>query len=193
MAKKNTVERLAGGIGRDFDQLLTTIIGRAETLGEYLSAGDPRANDVAAIRQAAERAFGLTQQLLAFSRTRGLRPKVVDVNAIVGRARFTLQRIAGERIRIDMRLAADAHRVRIDAEPLQQIVYNLALSARDAMPDGGVLTIATGNVSVAPDDARASEVEPGQYLELSMTDTGAPIDSAVQPSLFERSGDEPVH
>ena len=87
MAKKDTVERLASGIARDFDQFLTTIIGHAETLGEYLSPGDPRAGDVTAIRHAAERALALTQQLLAFSRTRGLRPKVADVNAIIGRSR----------------------------------------------------------------------------------------------------------
>jgi two-component system cell cycle sensor histidine kinase/response regulator CckA len=185
MAKKDTVERLAGGIARDFDQFLTTIIGHAETLGEYLSPGDPRAGDVNAIRHAAERAFGLTQQLLAFSRTRGLRPRVADVNAIIGRSRYTVQRVVGDQIRLDVRLAADAHRVRVDGEQLQQIVFNLAVSARDAMPDGGRLAITTANVSIAADDPRAAEVAPGDYLELSISDTGMPIDSAVQPYLFD--------
>jgi len=188
MAKKDTVERLAGGIARDFDHYLTTIIGHAETLGEYLSPGDPRAGDVAAICHAAERAFGLTQQLLAFSRTRGLRPKVADLNGIIGRLRYTLQRVAGDQIRLDMRLAPAAHRVRVDAEQLQQIVFNLALSARDAMPDGGVLAIATANVSIASDDPRAADVAPGEYIELSISDTGTPIDAAVQPCLFDEFG-----
>ncbi|MBW8861392.1 MAG: hybrid sensor histidine kinase/response regulator, partial [Acidobacteria bacterium] len=184
MPKKNTVERLAGGIARDFDQFLTTIIGHAETLGEYLSPGDPRAGDVAAIRHAAERAVGLTEQLLAFSRTRGLRPTVADLNAIIGRSRYTVQRVVGDQIRFETRLAADVHRVRVDGEQLQQIVVNLALSARDAMPDGGLLTISTANVSVAGDDPRAAEIAPGDYVELSISDTGMSIDSAVQPSLF---------
>jgi CheY-like chemotaxis protein len=185
MAKKDTVERLAGGIARDFDQYLTTIIGHAETLGEYLSPGDPRAGDVAAIRHAAERAFGLTQQLLAFSRTRGLRPKVADLNGIIGRLRYTLQRVVGDQIRLDLRLAPDAHRVRVDAEQLQQIVFNLALSARDAMPDGGVLAISTANASIDSEDPRAADVAPGNYIELSISDTGMPIDAAVQPYLFD--------
>src|SRR3954454_11446021 len=184
MPKKNTVERLAGGVARDFDQFLTTIIGHAETLGEYLSPGDPRAGDVAAIRHAAERAVGLTEQLLAFSRTRGLRPTVADLNAIIGRSRYTVQRVVGDQIRLETHLAADVHRVRGDGEQLQQIIVNLALSARDAMPDGGLLTIATANVSVAGDDPRAAEIAPGDYVELSISDTGMPIDSAVQPSLF---------
>jgi CheY-like chemotaxis protein len=133
MANKDTAGRLAGGIARDFDQFLTTIIGHAETLGEYLLPGDPRAGDVAAIRHAAERAFGLTQQLLAFSRTRGLRPRVADANAIIGRSRYTLQRVVGDQIRRDVRLAPDAHRVRVDGEH-QQIVFNLAVSARVREP-----------------------------------------------------------
>ena len=191
MPKNDTVERLAGGIARDFDQLLATIIGHAERLGEYLSPGDPRAEDVAAIRRAGERAFGLTQQLLAFSRTRGLRPRFADPNAIVARSRYTLQRVVGDQVRLDIHLAPDAHRVRVDGEQLQQIVLNLALTARDAMPGGGVLAIATANVSVGADDPRAGEAGPGDYLELSVSDTGAPADSAIQPYLFDGIDDAP--
>jgi two-component system, cell cycle sensor histidine kinase and response regulator CckA len=191
MPNKDSVERLAGGIAHDFDQFLTTIIGHAETLGEYLSPGDPRNGDVAAIRHAAERAFGLTQQLLAFSRTRGLRPRVADLNAIIGRSRYTLQRVVGDQIRLEIRLAPDAHRVRVDGEQLQQIVFNLALTARDAMPDGGLLAISTANVSVASDDPRAAEVAPGDYIELSISDSGAPIGPAVQPYLFGECDEAP--
>ena len=185
MAKDDTVERLAGGIARDFEELLTTILGHAETLGEFLSPGDPRAIEVAAIRQAAERACSLTDQLFAFSRTRAPRPRVTDVNAVVGRARYTVERVVGDRIQLDVRLAPDARSVRADAETLHQLLYNLTLNARDAMPDGGTLAVATANVSIAPDDARANEVEPGDYVELSVTDSGTPIDSSVQPYLFE--------
>jgi two-component system, cell cycle sensor histidine kinase and response regulator CckA len=188
----NTVERLAGAIARDFDQLLTTIVGRADRLGEFLSPGDPRAVEVAAIRQAAEHACELTQQLLTFSRTRALRPRVVDLNAMIGRARYTLQRAVGDHIRVEFSLAADARRVHLDAEHLQQILYNLTLSARDAMPDGGLLGISTRNVLLAPADAQARDLEPGEYVTLSVTDSGAPIDSSVQPHLFEPFSDGAV-
>jgi len=185
MGTNDSAERLAGGIAREFDLLLNTIIGHAETLGDYLSPGDPRASEVVAIREAAERACRLTQQLLAFSRTRALRPKVVDVNAIIGRTRYTLGRMVGDRVRIEMRRAADARPVRVDAEQLQQILYNLALSGRDAMPDGGVLAISTANVAIVPGDPRARDLEPGDYVEVSVTDSGTAIDASVQPYLFE--------
>jgi two-component system cell cycle sensor histidine kinase/response regulator CckA len=103
---------------------------------------------------------------------------------VIGRSRYTLQRLVGDQIRLETHLAPDVHRVRVDGEQLHQIVFNLALSARDAMPDGGLLTISTANVSVAGDDPRAAEIAPGDYIELSIGDTGVPIDSAVQPSLF---------
>jgi two-component system, cell cycle sensor histidine kinase and response regulator CckA len=187
MDKDDAVGHLAGGIARDFEQLLTAIIGHAETLGEYLSPGDPRATEVAAIRQAAERACSLTEQLFAFSRTRAPRPRIVDANAVIGRARSTVERMVGDHIRLELRLAADARPVRVDGEILQQLLYNLALSARDAMPDGGVLTVSSTNVAIAPGDARARDVDPGEYLEVSVTDSGAAIDSSAQPYLFEPS------
>src|SRR5262249_42210301 len=189
MAKDESVERRAGGIARDFEQLLTAIIDHAETLGEYLSPGDPRATEVASIRQAAERACSLTEQLFAFSRTRAPRPKVADPNAIISRARYTVERMVGDRVRLELRLTGSTRPVRVDAETLQQLLYNLALSAHQAMPDGGVLAIATKNVSVAAGDARTREVEPGDYVEVSVTDGDAALGGTVQPYLFE-PGDE---
>src|SRR5262245_10114752 len=189
MAKDDVVEQLAGGIARDFEQLLSAIIGHAETLGEVLSPGDPRASEVASIRQAAERACSLTEHLFAFSRTRAPRPKVADPNAIVSRARYTVERIVGDPIRLELRLMNDVRPVRVDAETLQQLFYNLALSVRETMPDAGVLTIATRNVSIAPGDVRARDVEPGDYVELSVMDSYPPVGSSVQPYLFE-PGDE---
>src|SRR3982751_5731305 len=122
---KTTVERRTGAITRDFDQLLTTIVGHADRLGEFLSPGDPRALEVAAIRHAAERACELTQQLLTFSRTRAMRPNVVDLHAMIGRARYTLQRVVGDQIGVEFRVAADTRPVRVDAGQLQQILYDL--------------------------------------------------------------------
>src|SRR5262245_25474781 len=185
MAKDDSVERLAGGIARDFEQLLTAIIGHAETLGEYLSPGDPRATEVASIRQAAERACSLTEQLFAFSRTRARRPKVADPNAIISRARYTVERMVGDQIRLELRLTNTTRPVRVDAETLQQLFYNLALSVRETMPEGGVLTIATKNVTIGPGDVRTQDVDAGDYVELSVTDHDAAVGATVQPYLFE--------
>jgi two-component system cell cycle sensor histidine kinase/response regulator CckA len=188
MASDDSVGRLAGGIARDLEQLLTAILSHGETLGDYLSPEDPRANEVAAIRRAAERACTLTDQLFAFGRMRATRPKVVDVNAILSRARYTIERMVGDRIGIELRLASDARPVRVDGETLQQLLYSVVLSAREAMPDGGALAIATTNVVIVPGDMRTADVDAGEYLELSVTDSRA-VDSSVQPSLFERRRD----
>jgi CheY-like chemotaxis protein len=185
MAKNETVERLAGGIAHDFDVLLTAIVGHAEHLSDYLSPGDPRASQVAAIRQAAEQASSLTQQLLAFSRTQTLRTTILDLNAVIARARHGLRRVLGDRIALETRPADRLWPVRADAEQFERILHSLAVNARDAMPGGGAVTLATSNVHIRPDDARARDVEPGDYVELTMTDTGAEIDSRVQPHLFE--------
>src|SRR5258707_1065503 len=103
MPRNETVELLAGGIAHDFDALLTTIVGRAENLSDFISPGDPRAADVAAIREAAEAAASLTRQLLAFSRRQALQPTVVDINAVVERLRHKLHRLLGHRIALETR------------------------------------------------------------------------------------------
>jgi CheY-like chemotaxis protein len=185
MAKNETVERLAGGIAHDFDLLLTAIVGHAENLSDYLSPGDPRAQQVTAIRQAAERAVNLTQQLLAFSRTQTLRPSILDLNAVIARARHGLRRVLGDRISLETRPADHLWPVHADAEQIEQILHTLALNARDAMPGGGAVTLATGNVRVGTADAQAGDLQPGDYVKLSMADTGAAIDSGVQAHLFE--------
>jgi len=183
--KNDTVERLAGGIAHDFDVLLTAIIGHAENLSDYLSPGDPRAAEVAAIRHAAEQASSLTQQLLAFSRTQTLRPTVVDLNAVLARARSGLQRVIGGRITLDIESGLRLWPVRADSGQLDQILINLAINARAAMPDGGAVTISTGNVLVANGDAQFTDMVPGEYVALAITDTGAGIQSTVQQHLFE--------
>jgi two-component system, cell cycle sensor histidine kinase and response regulator CckA len=186
MTSDHSIERPAGGIARDFEQLLTAIIGHAETLGDYLSPGDPRAGEVAAIREAAERACRLTDRLFAVGRTAAPRPKVADLNAIVSGARYTIERIVGERIALELRLAAAARPVRVDDRTVQQLFYSLALSAREAMPGGGVLAIATTNVTISPGDARTRELDAGEYVELSVTGGRAPADASEPASLFAR-------
>jgi two-component system cell cycle sensor histidine kinase/response regulator CckA len=185
MASNDTVELLAGGIAHDFDALLNAIVGHADTLTDCLSPGDPRAVQVAAIRRAAEQAATLTQQLLAYSRTQARQPAVLNLNAIIDAARPTLQRLVGTHIDLELRQAADLSCVRADAEQLEHILRHLAMNARDAMPDGGVLTLATANVSLDAAAAAHREVPPGDYVELSVTDTGVGIDEGMQPRLFE--------
>jgi two-component system cell cycle sensor histidine kinase/response regulator CckA len=185
MPKNETVELLAGGIAHDFDLLLTAIVGHADNLSDYLSPADPRAAEVVAIRQAAAQANALTQQLLAFSRTQALQPTVVDLNGVLDRMRHGLQRLLGNQVALDLRQAPDLWRVRADGVQLEHILRHLAVNARDAMPAAGVLTIATANLRVGEDEARRREVEPGDYVELSVADKGIGIESRMQAHLFE--------
>ena len=185
MAPHDTVELLAGGIAHDFDALLNVIVGHADTLTDCLSPGDPRAVQVAAIRLAAEQAATLTQQLLAYSRTQARQPTVLNLNAIVETVRPTLQRLVGPGIRLEIRPAAALANVLADAEQLEHILRHLAMNARAAMPAGGVLTMATANVSLDEAAAAHREVAAGGYVELSVTDTGVGIAAGTQPRLFE--------
>ncbi len=185
MAPHDTVELLAGGIAHDFDALLNVIVGHADTLTDCLSPGDPRAVQVAAIRLAAEQAATLTQQLLAYSRTQARQPTVLNLNAIIDTVRPTLQRLVGAGIRLEIRPAAALANVLADAEQLEHILRHLAMNARDAMPGGGVLTMATANVSLDEAAAAHREVAAGGYVELSVTDTGVGIAAGMQPHLFE--------
>jgi hypothetical protein len=185
MAPHDTVERLAAGIAHDFDALLNAIVGHADTLTDCLSPGDPRAAQVDAIRRAADQAGALTQQLLAYSRTQSRRPAVLNLNAIVDGARPTLQRLVGSHIRLDVQPAASQACVRADPEQIDHVLRHLAMNARDAMPDGGVLTLATANVSLDAAAAAQREVPAGDYVELAVTDTGVGIEAGMQPRLFE--------
>jgi two-component system cell cycle sensor histidine kinase/response regulator CckA len=185
MSKNETVELLAGGIAHDFDALLSTIVGHAENLSAYISPGDPRAVDVAAIREAAEAAASLTQQLLAFSRRQALRLTVVDVNAVVDRLQHKLRRLLGNRITLETRAGAGLLRACADADQLEQVLCNLAVNARDAMPIGGALTIATASVQFDAAEAARRDIAPGEYVELALQDTGVGMEAAMQAHLFE--------
>ena len=184
--KMEAVGRLAGGIAHDFNNILTAITGYADLLLEDLAAKDPRRQDAEEIRKASDRAAGLTRQLLAFSRQQVLQPRVVDLNALVSELEKMLRRLLGEDVTLATALAPTLGRVRTDPGQLEQVIMNLAVNARDAMPTGGRLTIETADVEF--DAAFAGDhypAQPGEYVMLAVTDTGSGMDAETQVHLFE--------
>jgi signal transduction histidine kinase/CheY-like chemotaxis protein len=182
--KMEAIGRLSGGIAHDFNNLLTAIRGYSELLLKDLQ-GSPLRADVEEIFNAADRAATLTGQLLAFSRRQILSPEIVVLNQRVTDMGRLLERLIGEHIAIDLRLASDLWSVRADAAQLEQVLVNLALNARDAMPQGGRLAIETINRDVKPKDAQALEITPGPFVELRVRDNGVGIPLDVQGRIFE--------
>jgi signal transduction histidine kinase/ActR/RegA family two-component response regulator len=182
--KMEAIGRLSGGIAHDFNNLLTAIRGYSELLLKELQ-GSPLRADVEEIFNAADRAATLTGQLLAFSRRQILTPEIVVLNQRVSDMSRMLDRLIGEHIAIDLRLASDLWPVRADAAQLEQVLVNLALNARDAMPQGGSLAIETANRHVKPGDAQALDISPGPYVELRVRDSGVGIPLEVQGRIFE--------
>jgi PAS domain S-box-containing protein len=184
--KMEAVGQLAGGIAHDFNNLLTAIVGYATLLDRALPPDDERREEVHEIVGAARRAGNLTQQLLAFSRKQVLRPTVLDVNVIVRDMERILHRIIGEHIALTTSLEPDLAPVRADASQLEQVIMNLAVNARDAMPGGGRITIETANVPLDADLAQAHpDAHPGAYVLLAVADTGVGMSPEVKAHLFE--------
>jgi PAS domain S-box-containing protein len=184
--KMEAIGQLAGGIAHDFNNLLTVILGVSEQLMGALRAGDPLREDVAEIAKAGRRAAELTRQLLAFSRRQVLEPRVVDVNALVRGAERLLRRLIGEDIELRLDLAPSVDPCLIDPGQLEQVLLNLAVNARDAMPDGGSLLVESANVVL--DEAYAREhpdVGAGPYVRLSVSDTGVGMSEETRAHLFE--------
>jgi len=184
--KMEAVGRLAGGVAHDFNNLLTVILGYADEAVARLAAADPARADLLEIRRAGESAAALTRQLLAFSRQQVLAPAILDLNAVLAPLEGMLARLLGADVEVRLRLAPSLGRVEADANQLEQVVMNLAVNARDAMPDGGRLTIETADVEL--DDAYAEQhvgVEPGPYVMLAISDDGCGMDAATRERLFE--------
>ena len=184
--KMEAVGRLAGGVAHDFNNLLMVISGYSEVLLEKLENGSPLHSKAAAIQQAADRATTLTRQLLAFSRKQLLELKVVDVNAIVGDMERLLRPLIGENIQLTTKLGAGLGRTRADAGQLEQVIMNLVVNAKDAMPTGGKIVIRTAN-SELDDTYRRDHayIQPGPYVMLSVSDTGCGMDKETLSRIFE--------
>ena len=183
--KLESLGRLAGGVAHDFNNALTVILGTAEVLRVQLE-GRVETSEVLEIEHAAMRARDVTRQLLAFSRKQVIAPRRVDLNEELGRARQTLARLIGEDVRLELSLGAALWPVQLDPSQLDQVVMNLAINARDAMPAGGRLTIETMNVHV--DEAYCAHnpgFRPGDYVVVSVSDTGVGMDKATQARIFE--------
>jgi signal transduction histidine kinase/ActR/RegA family two-component response regulator len=183
--KMEAVGRLAGGIAHDFNNLLTAIIGYSELLIQMLSGNEPAVRQALEIKTAGERAASLTQQLLAFSRRQVLQPKVLDLNVIVAEFERMMRRLVGEHIRVAVDCEPALWQVRADPGEIGRAIMNLSLNSRDAMPDGGTLTIATANLTLTDTDAGEPPVAPGRYVTLSVSDTGVGIDADMQAHIFE--------
>ncbi len=184
--KMEAVGLLAGGVAHDFNNMLTAILGYGGLLAEQIEADTPIGRDLREIIAAAERAAGLTRQLLAFSRKQVLAVVALDLNHTVRNVEPMLRRLIGERITIKTVLAGDLHPVLADASQLDQVLMNLSVNARDAMPKGGVLMIETRNATI--DESYASVhpgAKPGSYAMLSVTDTGTGMTPELQARVFE--------
>ncbi len=184
--KMEAVGRLAGGIAHDFNNLLAVIMGHSDLIKSVLRKGDGLAHDVEQIRRASERAASLTRQLLAFSRRQFLQPQVIDVNTLVGNLATMLHRLIGEDIQLELRLDPAAGRVSADPGQLEQVVMNLTVNARDAMPQGGQLTLETGPAML---DKTFVTAHPGSstgaHVRLSIRDNGCGMSPDVLSHLFE--------
>ncbi|MHB0878593.1 MAG: ATP-binding protein [Anaerolineae bacterium] len=184
--KMETVGRLAGGVAHDFNNLLTAISGYGTFVRESLPAGSPARDDMDELLKASGRAADLTSQLLAFSRQQVMAPKIADLNELVRDIEKMLRRLIGEDIELESRLAKGLWRTKADPGKLEQVIMNLVVNARDAMPHGGRLTISTANVTL-PDSRGPTELAHlvGQYVVLAVSDTGTGMSEDVRSHVFE--------
>ncbi|OWK38641.1 diguanylate cyclase/phosphodiesterase (GGDEF & EAL domains) with PAS/PAC sensor(s) [Fimbriiglobus ruber] len=184
--KMEAVGRLAGGVAHDFNNILTVINGYSDLLLWELAEGDHRQESVVAIRDAGERAARLTQQLLAFSRKAIVVPQVLDLNTLVRESERLLRRLIGEDVALFVTEGADVDRINADPGQVEQVIMNLAVNARDAMPTGGRLDIETRAVDLDETDrAVYPDLKPGRYTELAVTDTGCGMTPEVRAKIFE--------
>jgi PAS domain S-box-containing protein len=186
--KMEAMGRLAGGVAHDFNNVLTAIYAYVELIREELPEGSPAHKDLGEVRKAAERATALTRQLLAFSRQQLLESRILDLNELVAEFENMLRRVIGEDVDLRLTLGTDTGNVRADPGQLHQVIMNLVINARDAMPQGGTLILETGNADLTEQHAQAQghqPVTPGRYVMLAVSDTGTGMTPEVQAHIFE--------
>ncbi len=183
LQKMEAVGRLAGGIAHDFNNLLTVILGRSRLLLDAMTADHPHRRSVKSIDDTAERAAVLTRQLLAFTRKQVLDPAVLDLNEVVTGMTDLLQRLIGEQVELTVVPGGSLGRVKVDRGQIEQVIVNLVVNARDAMPDGGRITIETSAVETSETDA--SEGRSGSHVRVAVTDTGTGMDAHTRARIFE--------
>jgi two-component system, cell cycle sensor histidine kinase and response regulator CckA len=184
--KMEAVGRLAGGIAHDFNNVLSVILSYADLLVAELRSTDPLRDDILEIKKAAARAAGLTRQLLMFSRQQVLEPRVVDLNDMLVSMESMLQRVLGEDVELTIVPSSSIGRVKVDPTGIEQVLMNLVVNSRDAMPTGGKLTIETADVFLDEDYAREHVgVKVGPHVMLAVTDSGSGMDKATQARIFE--------
>mgnify|MGYP003694582467 CR=1 FL=1 len=184
--KLEAIGQLAGGVAHDFNNLLTAIGGYSDLTLRCLSEDDPLRGNLVEIKKATDRAASLTRQLLAFSRKQILEPKVLDLNSVVNDMSRMLRRLIGEDVELITDLSPDLGKVKADPGQVEQIVMNLVVNARDAMPRGGKVAVETKNVVL--DEGYAFHhvpVQPGEYAMLAISDTGMGMDKEIQSHVFE--------
>jgi two-component system, cell cycle sensor histidine kinase and response regulator CckA len=182
------IGQLAGGVAHDLNNMLTAVQAYTALLLEGLDESDPRRDDVERIDIVAERAAALIRQLLAFSRRQMLRPRVFDLNSTVAELEHMLRRLLAENITFVSTLAADLRNVSADPVQIEQVIMNLVVNARDAMPDGGTVSLMTANVHLSAEDVAqlsSATVVPGDYVLLTVSDTGCGMDAETQARMFE--------
>jgi PAS domain S-box-containing protein len=183
--KMEAIGRLAGGVAHDFNNLLSVIIGYSDMLYEELGPAGHLRRRVEQIRGAADRAASLTRQLLAFSRQQMLSQRVLDLNTVIREISRLVERLVGEDVRVVLELEATLGSVKADGSQLEQVIMNLAVNARDAMPHGGRLVFRTRNSDLTESPDKRYSVRPGQYVELEVTDTGCGMDGETLERIFE--------
>jgi len=185
--KMQAIGELAGGVAHDFNNLLMVVKGHSEMLLDRLSDSSPLRHGIEQMQSASERAAGLTRQLLAFSRKQVLQPRVLDLNEVVAGMIQMVSRVIGEDIELEFLPCLNLGRVKADPSQMEQVVLNLVVNARDAMPEGGQLTIETSNIEIDRSYAASHPggMEPGPYVMLTVSDTGCGMDAKTQARIFE--------
>jgi len=184
--KMESIGKLAGGIAHDFNNLLTSILGNCDMAISELRPEDPLYLELSEINEGAERAADLTRQLLAFSRKQVMEPRILNLNTVISNMDKMLKRIIGEDIILDTRLYPELWNTKVDPSQIEQVILNLAVNARDAMPEGGRLFIETDNIILDSEyEENHPEAAPGEYVMLAVSDTGCGIDKEIQANIFD--------